>query len=584
MRSPPRDPVRRHTRGHSAPGRALGDGAVVTVCVAVAALLRIGTLAAKPPWTDEFATMVFSLGHSFRVIPLDRVITAAELLAPVHYPPGPWRHVLASLFTESNHPPLYFVLAHAWWHLFPPGADGIASLVVARALPALFGVAAVPAIYLLGRLAFRSRAAGRWGAACMAVSPFGVYLSQEARHYAPAVLALVISLAASVVVVRAVLGSAESAMRPRLPRWAAPTWVAANVLGVATHYFVAIALAAQAGAVLAVCAAHVGWRRALLLRVPHRATLVAIVLLTAAGAAVWWPAWSNTDPAPLVEWARLDRASPLDWLRPPYQLLAGLVPMMIVLPVEGVPRSVVVVSALTALAFAVWVLPVLRRAYHGVAAHDPAATRLIAGTAGGGVAALLAITYTAGIDLTRAPRYSFVYFPALVAVLGASLARAWASGRRAVPLAVLAAGALGSLTVGANLAFRKIDETERTVLAALASARAPALVVTARPHHGADGRMMGIAWPFRSRLARAPRFLLATGAVGGCPIADCPATRAVTTALARIDRPVDLWLVNLAPAARIDSLAPPLAALGCHRSATVLPSVAGVRYAKFECR
>jgi uncharacterized membrane protein len=86
------------------------------------------------------------------------------------------------LMQEDNHPPAYFALAHLWMNLFP-AVQGVASPWAARALPALFGALSVPAVYLAGWLGFRSVVAGHIGAALMAVSPFGVAMAQEARHY-----------------------------------------------------------------------------------------------------------------------------------------------------------------------------------------------------------------------------------------------------------------------------------------------------------------------------------------------------------------------------------------------------------------
>src|SRR6476469_527866 len=39
------------------------------------AALRFTHLASKSLWTDEFSTLVFSLGNSFRTVPLDQVIS-----------------------------------------------------------------------------------------------------------------------------------------------------------------------------------------------------------------------------------------------------------------------------------------------------------------------------------------------------------------------------------------------------------------------------------------------------------------------------------------------------------------------------
>jgi uncharacterized membrane protein len=62
-----------------------------------------------------------------------------------------------------------------------------------RSLPALFGVSAIAAVYYLNRVAF-SPAAGLMAAAMIAVSPFCVYLSQEARHYTLPMLLITLAL------------------------------------------------------------------------------------------------------------------------------------------------------------------------------------------------------------------------------------------------------------------------------------------------------------------------------------------------------------------------------------------------------
>lgn len=82
---------------------------------------------------------------------------------------GPWlRH--------DGHPPLYYWLLHFWMELFGH------SDVAVRSLSGVFGVATLPLAWIAGR-----RLAGRRGAVAalvlMAVSPFAVRYSTEARMY-----------------------------------------------------------------------------------------------------------------------------------------------------------------------------------------------------------------------------------------------------------------------------------------------------------------------------------------------------------------------------------------------------------------
>jgi uncharacterized membrane protein len=218
--------------------------------IAVGAGLRLMRLTAKAPWTDEFSTIVFGLGHTFTTIPLDQALSINDLLQPIQ--PDPTTgigDVIHHLLKNSNHPPLYFVLAHLWMGLFPPD-DGLVSMWAARSLPALFGILSIPAIFSLGYLAFRSRLVGQMAAAMMAVSPFGIFLAQEARHYTLAILFVIASICCFIIAVQSIHH------RTPLPTKVGLTWVIINTLGVATHYFFTLTLGAQALALLAVA-----WRQ-----------------------------------------------------------------------------------------------------------------------------------------------------------------------------------------------------------------------------------------------------------------------------------------------------------------------------------
>ncbi len=61
-----------------------------------------------------------------------------------------------------------------------PPSGGLVNLWGARSLPALFGIVAIPVSYFGAYFAFKSRSIAQVTAAMMAVSPYGVYISQEA--------------------------------------------------------------------------------------------------------------------------------------------------------------------------------------------------------------------------------------------------------------------------------------------------------------------------------------------------------------------------------------------------------------------
>jgi uncharacterized membrane protein len=85
------------------------------------------------------------------------------------------------------HPPLYYVLLHYWITVF-----GISELSV-RLLSALFGVLAIPMIYVLGRQLF-SEEAGLVAALILAISSFNIWYSQETRMYTLMVLLTLLSM------------------------------------------------------------------------------------------------------------------------------------------------------------------------------------------------------------------------------------------------------------------------------------------------------------------------------------------------------------------------------------------------------
>ena len=81
----------------------------------IGGILRFTNLGAKSPWTDEFATMVFSLGNDFRSVPLNQLISLDTLLQPLQFNTNAGiSSVISLLLEEDNHPPLYFVINHLW--------------------------------------------------------------------------------------------------------------------------------------------------------------------------------------------------------------------------------------------------------------------------------------------------------------------------------------------------------------------------------------------------------------------------------------------------------------------------------------
>jgi mannosyltransferase len=129
--------------------------AAITLC---GALLRLWHLGAKSFWVDEAFSAVIAVApwHEFW-----HEIRAAELNMLPYY-------LLLRIW-------MYFGSSEAWLRL----------------LSALFGIATIPAVYLLGLRLFNCRA-GLLSAILLAVHPGHVGFSQEARSYSMTVLLLTI--------------------------------------------------------------------------------------------------------------------------------------------------------------------------------------------------------------------------------------------------------------------------------------------------------------------------------------------------------------------------------------------------------
>jgi len=165
--------------------------ALAIVC-AVGALLRFSTLGVQSLWYDEAITaqlLRMDLGGLLRAIP-----------------------------DSESSPPLYYVLAWCWTHVFGTGEVGM------RSLSALLGTATIAAVWALGRRLGGKRAA-LIAAALVAFNPLLVWFSQEARAYA--LLALLATVTA--------LLWLRTLAQPKA-RYAA-AWGLAAALTLATHYY-----------------------------------------------------------------------------------------------------------------------------------------------------------------------------------------------------------------------------------------------------------------------------------------------------------------------------------------------------------
>ncbi|HIK29733.1 MAG TPA: glycosyltransferase family 39 protein [Oscillatoriales cyanobacterium M59_W2019_021] len=437
----------------------------VVGAIALGALLRLSQLDSKPLWTDEILTALFSLGRQTGDLPLDVVFSAEALKLPFSLHPATCPQIAQTVVTESTHPPLFFCLMHSWLGWVSGFADSLAWQL--RSLPALFGVAAIPAAYLLNRIAF-SPTAGLAAALLMAVSPFCVYLSQEARHYTLPLLLITLALCGLVQIQKD--GFDRQQVRPLV--WLG--WILANAIGLYVHYFFILAYVAQVATLLTLqILIAIRKQKSTLNFHPSLGLTIAPFLLFSP----WIPTLLQHFNRPETDWFKPFEPSWTDGFAPLYQTLASWVLMAIALPVESQPLWIAIPAGLLMLGFLVWLGRHLwqgtRQLLKMLDTRD--STLVILGFTLWVLLEILVMVYLLGKDITAAPRYHFIYYPGVCALLAASLSLSKMSGETEtgslptlrfkisrVPLAIaLAVGCLSSILVVQNWVFQKPYYPER---------------------------------------------------------------------------------------------------------------------------
>ncbi len=438
------------------------------------AMLRFWHLDLKPLWMDEVITALFSLGHTYQDVPVGEAlpVSAFERIFTLNSQ-ATCAQITETVSVQSVHPPLFFCGMHQWlgW-LNPLPVSWVWKL---RSLPALFGVAAIAALYLLNHIAFSSKA-GLVGAALMAVSPFAVYLSQEARHYTLPMLLVILALTG----LYAMLIDLQN-RRLRLPVWLG--WISVNSIGFYVHYFFLLAFFAQsvtlilgdrkvaqsnrAASKLAmkeefaptssqdsqnalsfttgdrnpievvqggeVREAEGNTQRhsisayalpfTLITSLPTPALLA--ILAVCLTYLPWLPTFFSHIGRPEIDWMKPYAPSWQHIVAPLYQLPIGWILMVAAFPVEQQPLWVVIFWGVPTLIFIGWLIGQVRRGlrqlWRSPQSHLGAwmlVTFILVV-----VLEFVAIAYLLGTDITQVPRYNFIYFPAVCALIAACLSQ-----------------------------------------------------------------------------------------------------------------------------------------------------------------
>lgn len=187
------------------PSRLTADLAWVIAATAVGAALRLYRIEDQSLWYDDYGAYVTVLEPDLRSF---------------------WNCLFGVGSVNGEQVPLYYLLQYGWSALI--GDDPVA----VRLLPVSMGIAVIPLAFLLGRLAFGSRA-GATAAFCVALSPVHLFYSQEYRYCA--LLALLASLSMCAFLAAARTGRRSLWMLNGL----------SNFLLLWTHLFGVLLLAAQ---------------------------------------------------------------------------------------------------------------------------------------------------------------------------------------------------------------------------------------------------------------------------------------------------------------------------------------------------
>ncbi|MEB3355249.1 MAG: glycosyltransferase family 39 protein [Synechococcales bacterium] len=152
---------------------------------------RVAHLDRPVYWVDEVATSIRVAGYTRPAIAQQLAtgepIAVAELQQFQQLGGDrPWADTWNALTQSPEHAPLYFLMVRAWAERFG------SSMVAIRSLSVVLGVVAIPCFIWASKALLLPSVVGQLGAGLLAISPFFVAYSQEARPYSLWTVALLL--------------------------------------------------------------------------------------------------------------------------------------------------------------------------------------------------------------------------------------------------------------------------------------------------------------------------------------------------------------------------------------------------------
>jgi uncharacterized membrane protein len=565
---------------------------LLSLWVIIGGLLRFHQLTSKSPWTDEFATLVFSLGNNFTSIPLNQIISSETLLQPLQINPSAnISDVVNLLLNEDNHPPFYFVLLHLWLNLFSSSGETV-NLWAGRALPVLFGILAIPTFYFVTKSIFRSNLTAHLSALLIAVSPYTIFISQEARHYTCAVLFVILSLGCFLKVAQYLANEQKS------PWLLILGWIIINGIGLSVHFFFGLAFLAQLMSLGILYISQLRENNYKNKSLKHWYSFLWVILGTGTTILAWLIIISQREYGNgMTQWIRQDNSNMVGLISPIFQLAAAWVTMLSLLPIESPNLAIALLSGLGMIIYLVWYIPIIKWSLLKSWKTEKFSleTRMLIYSFVSLVFLYLGITYFGGKDITRGARYSFVYLPVITFLLTIGLSICWEqtkvnfnadfslknflymvknNGKVMVCLVGLM-GILSSLSIAHNLGYRKYYNPTQFLDILQANSKVPSLIVTTQQSLVQTGEMMGLAWELEHNSAIAksskPDFLLIHQKQKNSP----ETSQKLKAIIQEKNQPLDVWTVNFHAEVDLPN---------CSVDQQSLPGVNGYDYRLYHCQ
>jgi mannosyltransferase len=184
--------------------------------------------------TISLLILIIGLASFLRFYQIGKLSFWQDEISTFNFSKGDLTHVIKSIKQDINMS-LYYVLAHFWMQLFPTASDG-----TLRTLSALFSIASIPIVFLLGRTINSDQkkgvAIGLIAAFLVAVNAYQIQYAQEFRSYS---LTILLTLLSTYFFIKTIENPGAKF------RWSIP-YTLVTAASVYCHLFAAIIIAAQA--------------------------------------------------------------------------------------------------------------------------------------------------------------------------------------------------------------------------------------------------------------------------------------------------------------------------------------------------